>query len=156
MQRGYIIDASSSGSCLSLVRVRLLFQLSSRIAAVSSSRTDYGQKKPYYPPEKARLRSTRIEYAFEPNHDSTPNAHLTSPIRPFLDLLETDAQRHKFKLLLDEYYDAKAGTITVECDRFPAFAQNLKWCSDQIDACLEEAKVCRLPSYRPAELTFSQ
>lgn len=94
--------------------------------------------KPFQPPSKTQiLRFRTSTYIGESNHPAAPKVVLTVDTKS---LPLTDAELHKFLLLVGSRYDPVKEQIKMSCEKFQDRSQNFKWLSDTVDKLINEAK----------------
>ncbi|KAF9192744.1 hypothetical protein BGZ51_004912 [Haplosporangium sp. Z 767] len=94
--------------------------------------------KPFQPPSKTQiLRFRTSTYIGEINHPAAPKVVLTVDTKS---LPLTNAELHKFLLLVGSRYDPVKEQIKMSCEKFQDRSQNFKWLSDTLDKLINEAK----------------
>ncbi|KAG0379735.1 MAG: mitochondrial ribosomal subunit protein-domain-containing protein [Linnemannia gamsii] len=94
--------------------------------------------KPFQAPANTQiLRFRTTTYIGEANHPAAPKVVMTVDTKS---LPLTNAELHKFLLLVGSRYDPVKEEIKMSCEKFQDRSQNFKWLSDTLDKLINEAK----------------
>ncbi|KAG0277868.1 37S ribosomal protein S24, mitochondrial [Linnemannia exigua] len=94
--------------------------------------------KPFQAPTNTQiLRFRTTTYIGEANHPAAPKVVMTVDTKS---LPLTNAELHKFLLLVGSRYDPVKEEIKMSCEKFQDRSQNFKWLSDTLDKLINEAK----------------
>ncbi|KAK3834614.1 MAG: mitochondrial ribosomal subunit protein-domain-containing protein [Linnemannia elongata] len=94
--------------------------------------------KPFQAPTNTQiLRFRTTTYLGESNHPAGPKVVMTVDTKS---LPLTNAELHKFLLLVGSRYNPVNNEIKMSCEKFQDRSQNFKWLSDTLDKLINEAK----------------
>ncbi|KAF9927927.1 37S ribosomal protein S24, mitochondrial [Linnemannia zychae] len=94
--------------------------------------------KPFQAPSNTQiLRFRTTTYIGEPSHPAAPKVVMTVDTKA---LPLTNAELHKFLLLVGSRYDPVKEQIKMSCEKFQDRSQNFKWLSDTLDKLINESK----------------
>ncbi|KAF9583860.1 37S ribosomal protein S24, mitochondrial [Lunasporangiospora selenospora] len=95
-------------------------------------------RKAFQPPASTQILKFRTStYIGEPNHPAAKKVVLTVDSNS---LPLTNAELHKFLLLVGPRYDPIKHQVKMSCEKFQDRSQNFKWLSDTMDRLINEAK----------------
>ncbi|TKY87696.1 hypothetical protein EX895_003277 [Sporisorium graminicola] len=131
-----------------LARKREMLQLMRTVEFEIPKLSNFRQS--YQPPSSSQYLQFRFQHYQGENHPASRKVVLNVDVDALVEAgaVKDAKSKHKLLLLAGSRFHPKAkaqardqGEIKISCELFPNERQNMKWCSDTLDALVQEANV---------------